>query len=137
MMMRRVRDLALLERAAEVLERAAAGGAPVLRLALEPLPLLRDLARLDRVGHHREGVAGRRHALEAEDLDRNRGPGLLHRLAALVVQRAHPAGELAADEVVADPQRALLHQDRGERALARIERGLEHGALRLGRRDWP
>ena len=43
----------------------------VLRLALQPLPLLRDLARLDRVGHHREGVAGRRHALEAEDLHRD------------------------------------------------------------------
>ena len=76
--------------------------AAVLRLALEPLPLLRDLARLDRVGHDREGVAGRRHALEAEDLHRDRRAGLLHRLAALVEQRAHAAGELAADEVVAD-----------------------------------
>ena len=44
-------DLALLERAAEVLERLVPFGAPaVLRLALEPLPLLGDLARLDRVG---------------------------------------------------------------------------------------
>ena len=54
----------------------------------------------------REGVARRRHALEAEDLHRNRRAGLLHRLAALVEQRAHAAGELAADEVVADRERA-------------------------------
>ena len=75
--------------------------APVLRLALQPLALLRDLARLDCVGDHREGVAGGGHALEAEDLDRNRRAGFLHRLAPLVEQRADPAGELAADEVVA------------------------------------
>ena len=57
------------------------------------------------------------------------GPADGHRVAALVEQRAHAAGELAADEVVADLQRAALHQQRGERALARIEGGLDDGAL--------
>src|SRR5439155_11789592 len=37
--------------------------------------------------------------------------------------------ELAADEVVAAAEGASLHQDRGERALARVERGLEHRAM--------
>ncbi len=103
----------------------------VLRFALEPLPLLRDLARLDGIGDHREGVAGSRHALEPQDLYRNRRTGLLHRLAPLVVQRAHAAGEFPADEVVADPEGALLLQDRGQRALARVEGGLEHRAVAL------
>ena len=60
-----------------------------------------------------------------------RRAGLLHRLAPLVVQRANAAGELAADEVVAAAQGAPLDQDGGQRALARIERGLEHGAVAL------
>ena len=68
-----------------------------------------------------ELIARHRHALEAEHLHRNRGAGLLHRLAALVEQRAHAAGVHAADEVVADLERAVLHEHRGDRALARIE----------------
>src|SRR6184192_766497 len=49
----------------EVLERLHAAGAAVLRLALEALPLLRDLARRSGVRHHTEGVARFGHALEA------------------------------------------------------------------------
>src|SRR5689334_19845818 len=85
-------DAALLERAAEVLEAGALLAPAVLRLALEPLALLGDLTRLVGVGDHREGVACRGHALEAQDLDRNRRARLLHRLAPLVVQGAHAAG---------------------------------------------
>src|SRR6266571_2618292 len=40
----------------EVLERLHATGATVLRLALEALALLRDVARRRGVGHHRERV---------------------------------------------------------------------------------
>src|SRR5438128_1424823 len=39
------------------------------------------------------------------------------------------AGVLAADEGVAQPQRAVLDQDRGERPLAGVECRLEHGAV--------
>src|SRR5438445_4469617 len=67
----------------EVLERFHAAGAAVLRLALEALALLGDLARRSRVRHHAEGVARLRHALEAEDLHRGRGAGLGDGLTAL------------------------------------------------------
>jgi len=75
----------------------------MLRLALEALALLSDVARGRVVLHHQEGIPRLRHALGAEHLDRGRGPGHLDRLAALVVHRAHAAGVLAADEGVAQP----------------------------------
>src|SRR3989441_1317488 len=62
-------------------------------------------------------------------LFRSRGPGRLHRVAALVVHRAHPARVLAADEGVAQPQGAVLDENRGERPLAGVERRLEHRAV--------
>src|SRR5207249_6729048 len=94
-------DLAFLEGPAEVLQGAASRAAPVLRLALQPLPLLGDLPRLVGVRDDQERVARGGHTLEAEDLHRHRGAGRLDRLAALIAHGAHPAGELAADEVVA------------------------------------
>ena len=42
----------------------------MLGFALEPLALLRDLARRGRVGHHEERVARFGHAFEPQDLDR-------------------------------------------------------------------
>jgi hypothetical protein len=45
--------------------------------------------------------------------------------------RAHAAGVLAADEVIAHMERAGLYEDRGEGAFARIELRLEHRPLRL------
>ena len=71
-----LRDRAFLELPAEVLEARGLLRAPALRLALEPLAALRDVTRLDRVGHHAERVARRRHALEPEDLHRERRPAL-------------------------------------------------------------
>src|SRR2546427_2292767 len=45
----------------------------------------------------------------------------VHRLAALVVHRAHAPVELSADEVVSAAQRAVLDEDRGERARCAAE----------------
>jgi hypothetical protein len=104
------RDFAFLERTAEVFQRPTPGAAPILRLPLEPLSLLRDIPGFDRIGHHREDVSCCRNALESENLYRERGTDGLHRLSSLVVQGAYPAGELAADEVVAADQGAPLHQ---------------------------
>src|SRR5207247_5757393 len=42
---------------------------------------------------------------------------------------ADAPGELPADEVVSDPERAVLHEDRRHRSLSRVERRLEHGAV--------
>src|SRR6185503_17696703 len=89
---------------------------------------------LVRVGDHREDVSRGRYALEAENLNRDRGTGGLDRLAPLIVERAHPAGELAADEVVSTGKGAPLHQNRGQWPLARIERRLEHNTVALSRR---
>ena len=114
----------------EVLERLHPSRATVLRLALEPLALLRDVARRRRVGHDLEGVARLRHAFEAQHLHRRGRTRARHGLPALVVHRPHPAIELPADEVVPTAQRAVLDEDRGERTLAGVERRLEHGALR-------
>ena len=93
------------------------------------LPEIGDLARPALVLDHDEIVAGERHAVEAQHLDRRRGTGLLLVLAALVDQRAHAAPFAAGDEDVADLQRAALHQHRRDRAAAALELGLEHDAL--------
>ncbi len=56
--------------------------------------------------------------------------GRLHRASAIVDQRAHAADDGAGDEVVADAQRAVLHEHGGHRTAAAIELGLEHRARR-------
>ena len=61
-------------------------------------------------------------------LHRRRRTGLLDDAAAVVDQRAHAADDGAGDDVVADAQRAVLHEHGGHRAAAAIELGLEHGA---------
>src|SRR6185312_1282976 len=110
----------------EVFQRLHPAGAAVLRFALETLALLRDVPRGRRVVHGEEAVARLRHALETEDLDRRGRADFAFGAAALVVHRAHAPRVLAADEVVADLQRAVLDEDRGDRALAGIERRFEH-----------
>src|SRR5213076_935897 len=111
-------------------ERFHTARAAMLRLALEALALLGDFARGPGVRHHAEGVARLGNALETEDLDGRRRARRGDGLAALVVHGAHAPGELAADEVVSDAQRAVLHEDRRHRPLAGVERRLEHGAVR-------
>ena len=77
-----------------------------------------------------------RHAVQAEDLHRDRRAGLLEALALLVDERAHPAVILAADDDVAHAQRAFAHQHRRRRA-ARLQAGFDDVAFGAAVRDWP
>ena len=109
--------------------------AAALRFAIEPLATLRDLARLRRIVDDEELVAGHRHTGDAEHLHRNGRTCLLDRLAALVEQRADATGVQAADEVVADLERAVLHEHRRDGTLPRVELRFDDRAgcaLRLG-----
>ncbi len=84
--------------------------------------LCRSFARDAFVGDDHQRVAGRRNVGETHDLDRNRGAGLLHLLAAIVEQRTDLAVRAADDDDVADAQRAVLHEHGRDRAASAIER---------------
>ena len=105
---------------------AARGGGVVAAPALAEIG---DLAGPAFALDHDEIVAGKRHAVEPQNLDRGRGAGLAQGLPALVDQRAHPAPFAAGDENVADLQRAALDQHGGDRAAAAFELGFEHDAF--------
>ena len=60
------------------------------------------------------------------------GSASLDPLAAVVVHRAHAAPVRARHERVADVQRAALHEQRHDRAAARVELGLDDDAGGLG-----
>src|SRR5687767_10837921 len=83
---------------------AALGGLRERLLARGHLALVRGLLRLGDVGDDLEGLAGLRHALEAEHLDGRGGAGLVDVLAAVVVHGAHLAEDLPHDERVADAE---------------------------------
>ena len=95
------------------------------------LAVLGDLARPLLAVDHGQQVAGLRHAVQAQDLDRRRRPGRLDRLAAIVEQRAGTAPLGTGDDEVADLERAALHQHRGDHAAAAVELGLDDRAVRL------
>ena len=80
--------------------------------------------------HHAEAVAGFRRRLEAQHLDRRRGAGLAHLLAAIVDQRAHAAPFGAGDDDVADMQRAALDEHGRHRSAAAVELRFHHDAFR-------
>ena len=103
----------------------------LLRLRLAEV---RDLPRLGGVGQRLERVAGLRQAAEAEHFDRRRRSGGLDLAAAVVDERAHLADDRAGDERVADAQRAVLDEDRRDRAAALVELRFEHGARRVALR---
>ena len=65
---------------------------------------------------------------QTQHFDRRRRLGFADRLAAIVEHGADFAEHRAADEVVADAQRAVAHQDGGHRTAAAVELGFEHGA---------
>src|SRR4029453_11698019 len=71
----------------------------------------RNLPRLCRVGHGLERIAWLRKARQPEDFDRGRRRRQLHRPSTIVDERAHASDDRARDEVVADAQRAVLHED--------------------------
>jgi hypothetical protein len=90
----------------------------------------RRFARDAFVRDDHQRVAGARNVGQPHDLDRNRGPGLLHLLALVVDERADLAVRAAHDDDVADAQRAVLHEHGRDRAAALIERRFDDDALR-------
>ena len=80
------------------------------------------------VGGDHEVVAGDGDVGQAEHLDRRGRAGFLDLLALVVDERPDPAPGGTGDERVADLEGALLHEDRGHRATADVEVGLEHDA---------
>ena len=97
-------------------------------------PLNRELAchfaRGCGILHNEQLVARHRNALESKNLNGDRWTSALHRLAALVEQRAYAPRVHATDEVVADLERAALNEHRRDGTLARIQLRLDDGALR-------
>ena len=93
-----------------------------------PLAGLQQAARGALIGGDEEGVAGQRKLREAEDLD-GRGRAGLPDAAAGVGDHGLDAAECVADdEIVANVQGALLHEDGGQGALALVELGLDDHA---------
>ena len=78
----------------------------------------------------RDAVAGLRRAVEAQNLDRNRGSGLLDVRAAVADQGAHAAPLGAGDDDVAGAQGAALDEHGRHRAAAAIELRLDDRAFR-------
>ena len=118
-------------------ERAAAGaGAGGLTLALLTGAVFGDFAsarfRLD----DRDAIAGFRRAVEAQNLDRNRGSGLLDVGAAVVDQGANAAPFGARHHDVAGAQGPALDEDGRHRTATAIELRLDdrafRGAIRIG-----
>ena len=80
------------------------------------------------VGHDAQDVTGRRDLGQAQQHERGRRPALADALALAVLERAHAPGRVAHDDRVADAQRAGLDEDRGHRAAALVELGLDDRA---------
>ena len=74
---------------------------------------------------HATELAGHRELVEADDLDRRRGPAALQRLAAEVAHGAHAAARLAGHDGVADADGAALDQHGGDHAAAGVDLGLD------------
>ena len=121
----------------EVLVQRLEGDAPpgTLRelLAAEPLGAhVREMLRLALVLDGPDELARCGRMLEAEHLDRLARPGLLHLLAAVVVERANLPGRVSRDDGVADSERAAMHEHCGDRPTADVEPRLDDDAGGLG-----
>ena len=68
-----------------------------------------------------EDLAGLDHVGESDDHDGNAGTGLLGPFAEVVAQRPDLAVHRAGDDVVADPQGAVLEQHGGQRAASALD----------------
>src|SRR6266480_921338 len=97
--------------------------------ALAGLPALGDLPRHPLVGHDQEVVARVGHRVEPQHLHRAGRRRVRDRLAVLVEQRPDPAERVAADDRVANVQRAALHQHGRHRAAALVQVRLDRDAL--------
>ena len=80
--------------------------------------------------HDEKFVAGVRQSGKAEHFHRRGRTGRLDRLAAIVDERLHFAAIIAADERLADFERAHLHDDGRGRAAAGFDLRFDHGAAR-------
>ena len=114
-------------------QRALDAAAARLLLELEAVRTLAgERAGLAVVLDDADELAGLGHGVEAEHLDRLGRPRRLDALARVVGHRAHAAPVGAGDDRVADLQRAALDEHGDDRAAARIELGLDHGAGGIG-----
>ena len=106
----------------ELLERDAAARLLRQRLAAQALTaLLRELAGAALGLDDAQQLAGRRRAVEAEDLDGVAGPASSMLLAAIVVERADAAPGVAGDDRVTDAERAAMDEHRRDGAAADVE----------------
>ncbi len=130
---RELLGLALLDALEDLVEGHLATGAAGLGLVAQPDgALVGLLAGRAVVVDDADGVAGVGDAVEAEDLDRVAGHGLLDALAGVVRHRPHLAPVRAGDERVADVERAALDEKRDDGAAARVELGLDDDAGGVG-----
>ena len=83
-----------------------------------------DLLGLGGIGDHLELVAGFGQRFETEHFDRHGRTDFADLLAAIVQHGADAAEDFAADEEVADAQRAVANQHGGHRTAAAIELAL-------------
>src|SRR3954469_3209908 len=123
-----VLDGAFLERLEERLERDPDSA---LRELLAPQPLaarLRVAARVALVLDDSRNLACGRRVVEAEDLDRIAGTGLLQLLAVEVVEGTDAAPRVPGDDGVADLQRAAMDEHRRSRTAADVEPRLDDRA---------
>src|SRR6266550_1021445 len=125
-------DLAFLGAACEVFERDARGdvtrgllGAPLSELGEGDLA--GHLLRTDDL----EDVACLRHLAHARDDHRRRRRRLCDALSPVVGERADPAIDVAADEVVTDLERAGLYQHRGDGAATALQVRVHDGPDRV------
>ena len=118
----------------EPLDRDAARA---LRELLAPQALaarVRKLAGAPLVLDDASELAGRRRLVEAEDLHRVSRPGVLHLVAAEVVEGAHLAPGVSGDDRVADAERAAVDEHRRDGTAADVESRLDDRARGLGLR---
>ena len=123
--------LAGLERRLQVLQRDPRPPLGEHRAALPGLAPLGDLPGHPVVVDDQEAVAGAGHGGEAEHLHRPGRRRLADLVAVLVQHGPDPAERLAADDRVADVQRAALHEHGRDRAAALVQVRLDRHALRL------
>ena len=107
-----------------------------LGFALLHLAVLCDALGLVAIRHDEEGIAGVRHAFEAEDFDRSRRAGFFDGPTAIVEHGADLAEGVADDEAVPELEGSVLDEDGGDGTAATIELGFDDGsdcgAIRLG-----
>src|SRR5262249_42220370 len=100
-----------------------------LFLLLELLALLGEVLGVALALGDLERIARPRDSVETKHLDRHGRTGFFDRSAVVVKHRSDLAGEHAADEVVADLERALLNKHRGDDTAALVNLRLDDLAL--------